>query len=285
MTKSHLLESVMIFAMPSLRHLLPISLPVLLALVSVTPPVEAQSSDSRPSSMTADQYYERGAAKKDREDYAGAYQDLTMAIRLDPKHYKAYSKRCAVLINSRRDEEALPDCERALAINPRYFRALYNRGLIRKENGDPAGALRDFNQALKINPRYGLAYLARGRMRAVSGDERGALSDFTRAIETSDREYCTVCAYQERGDLRLKVREFAGAEADYTYVLDQYPRDASVLMGRGVARFGLGKSDAGRQDLLKAAQFRRQAGDEAFSALILELLRKLEGAPKLQVQV
>lgn len=45
------------------------------------------------TSQTADAYYNKGTAKIDRRDYAGAIADFTKAIEINPKDAGAYNKR------------------------------------------------------------------------------------------------------------------------------------------------------------------------------------------------
>jgi tetratricopeptide (TPR) repeat protein len=238
--------------------------------------VQAQSLQTEKTPVTADEFYERGAARKEREEYQGAYEDLSNAIRLDPKHYKAYSKRCAVLGIIGQVDRAMVDCQRSLAINPQFFRAFYNRGIIRDKLGDAKGAMQDYNQAIKINPRYGLAHLTRGRTREEMGDLRGALLDYTAAIEGSESDFCDICAHTSRAKLRLKTQDFTGAESDYSYLLARFPEDLSYLTGRGISRFAMGKKAEGRKDLTKAADLSKQTGMEEQHTWILDLLKRLE---------
>jgi tetratricopeptide (TPR) repeat protein len=239
-------------------------------------PVQAQSLQTGQTPVTADEFYERGAARKERGEYQGAYEDLSNAIRLDPKHYKAYSKRCAVLGNSGQAARAMADCQRSLAINPQFFRAFYNRGIIRDKLGDAQGAMQDYNQAIKINPRYGLAHLTRGITREEMGDLRGALLDYTAAIEGSESDFCDICAHTSRAKLRLRTQDFTGAESDYSYLLERVPEDLSYLIGRGTSRFAIGKKEGGHKDLSKAAALSEQRGLEEQHTQILNLLKHLE---------
>lgn len=141
----------------------------------------------RPDSARA--YFDRGSARYHaREDLDKAVNDLTTALRLDPRQRDAYRIRALTharlgdwtsmradcssalqhepgkpeLFNLRGTacyrlgdyDAALSNFERAVALDATRYESFYNRGLARQRLGLLAEALEDFQQALKLSPSF-----------------------------------------------------------------------------------------------------------------------------------
>src|SRR5262249_47796021 len=78
----------------------------------------------------------RGTQKEGRQDYRGAIEDYTQALRFNPDLAEAY----------------------------------YNRGVARAALEDRQGALEDYTQAIRFNADFALAYGNRGAMCAQQAD-------------------------------------------------------------------------------------------------------------------
>ncbi len=74
--------------------------------------------------QNSDAYNNRGIAKKDLNDYAGAIADYNKAIELDPQHSVVYN----------------------------------NRGLAKNDLKDYAGAIADYDKAIELFPQYTRVY-------------------------------------------------------------------------------------------------------------------------------
>jgi tetratricopeptide (TPR) repeat protein len=114
-------------------------------------------------------WFNRGASRYSKGDYAGAVSDYTRAIELDPRNAVAYSNRG----NARRANGdlagAMNDYDQALILDPRCALALLNRGIGYLQQGREAEAQRDFDQCLKIDPTL------RTELEAVVGEARRRL--------------------------------------------------------------------------------------------------------------
>ena len=141
----------------------------------------------RPNSAQA--YYSRGEARYfAREELDKAINDLTTALRLDPKQFKAYRMRglvhaaksdwagmredislalqhnpgSAELHNLRGTacyrqgdyEAALANFERAIHLDAKRHESFYNRGLVKRQQGKLEQAMEDFQWALELNPAF-----------------------------------------------------------------------------------------------------------------------------------
>ncbi len=141
----------------------------------------------RPDSALA--YFSRGSALYHaREELDKAVNDLTTALRLDPKRGEAYRIRaltharlgdwtsmradCSSALQHEPDQPelfnlrgtacyrlqdydaALSNFERAVELDAARYESFYNRGLARQRLGLLAEALEDFQQALNLSPSF-----------------------------------------------------------------------------------------------------------------------------------
>src|SRR5262249_51995024 len=101
-------------------------------------------------------------------------------IRLQPNDAAALDNRSLV----RRDRGdlagALQDCTEAIRLQPNVG-AFNNRGLVRRDRGDLDGALQDFNETIRLEPNSAPAFYNRGIARQAKGDLDGARQDFAEA--------------------------------------------------------------------------------------------------------
>src|SRR5436190_22500481 len=77
---------------------------------------------------------------------------------------------------------AIADYDRAISLSPAYALAYYNRGIARGDRGDREGAIADYNKAVELNPAYASAYYNRGNVRRERGELDEAIADYTKAI-------------------------------------------------------------------------------------------------------
>ena len=123
----------------------------------------------------------RGAARHDKGDLAGAIEDYSAAIRLRPNVAEAFNNR-GITRRAQGDlKGAIQDYCEAIRLQPDYADALIGRGNARSNQGDVAGAIQDYNEAIRLKPNLALAFYNRGIARKAQGDLRGADEDLQRA--------------------------------------------------------------------------------------------------------
>lgn len=97
----------------------PTGTPAQAALPTTTPPPPA------PSSMTAQQYFDRAMEKRKKYDLFGAIEDFTEAIRLKPDFAQAYAFRGFDYSVLRKLDNAIHDYSEVIRIDPHYW-TVYN---------------------------------------------------------------------------------------------------------------------------------------------------------------
>ncbi|HEU4326242.1 MAG TPA: tetratricopeptide repeat protein [Roseiflexaceae bacterium] len=178
-------------------------------------------------------YYNRGNARSEQGDKAGAIADYTKAIRLQPSFAEPYLNRGAVRSEQGDKAGAIADYTEAIRFKPDYAVAYFNRGAIRSEQGDKAGAIADYTEAIHLQSSFALPYYSRGLARSTQGDQAGAIADFTQAIRLQPNN---TAAFYNRGNARSEQGDKAGAIADYTEAIRIQPSFAEPYLNRGVLR-------------------------------------------------
>jgi len=165
----------------------------------------------RPPSAQA--LLERGIAKRERGDFAGAIVDLTKALGRNPDLREAQFQRALTYCGKGDWEAACNDfnevIERSGGTQAAPARA--GRAWARLHQGDLAGTLEDCDLAIEHAPRFPMAYVRRGQAKAARGDSAAAIEDFSKAIELDG--HCTE-AWSSRGYERLKVGQIPQGHSD-----------------------------------------------------------------------
>ncbi|MGB0670652.1 MAG: tetratricopeptide repeat protein [Rhodospirillales bacterium] len=104
---------------------------------------------------------DRSEARAAQENYAGALDDLNLAIELDPLRSDAFVFRASAKRLTGDTAGALEDVERALRLDLIHPEGLLERGILRRLAGDDAGARADWTKVLETAPQSGAADLAR----------------------------------------------------------------------------------------------------------------------------
>lgn len=153
-------------------------------------------------------YNNRGVARSQREDYAGAGRDYDEAIRLEPRYVQAFFNRGVLRGQTRNVTGALSDYNIALALDPYYAEAYCNRGFLLDTQGDAEHALRDFTDAIRLKPEFEAAFAARGVIRAERGQYDQALADLKCALQLNPTN---AVAYFNLGKVYLALSNSAAA--------------------------------------------------------------------------
>ncbi|WAL60393.1 tetratricopeptide repeat protein [Thermocoleostomius sinensis] len=184
-------------------------------------------------------YLNRGLERAASGDYAGAIDQFTQAIELDPDFAPAYG----------------------------------SRGLVRAASGDMEGAILDYSRAIELDPNDAIAYGGRGVAHAETGEYEAALEDLSRSIELDPTFALT---YYNRGIARTEVDDHEGAVADFTRTLELETNFAPAYVSRGLARSELGDREGAITDLQKAAEIFESMGNTEAQQRALEELERLE---------
>ena len=174
------------------------------------------SSLSNRTEMTAEDFFDRGADKHDKNDYQGAIEDYTQAIKIDQNHDDAYHNRGYARFELGDHQRAIEDFTQAIAIEGHDGHAYYDRGKARFEIEDYKGAIEDFTQAIAIEGNDGHAYYDRGKARFELRDRQGAIEDYKKAAELFQQQEDTRW-YQKTQEELNKIKEIKPIEVLKVY--------------------------------------------------------------------
>jgi tetratricopeptide (TPR) repeat protein len=127
-------------------------------------------------------YVNRGIARAQGGDPAGAMADFTEAIRINPLNADAFANRGFLQHNQGEPAGAMRDYTRAIALQPRSFEAWNNRAILWMLIKDWDAAQRDIEQALRLRAWEPEPYSIRATIREAKGDVDGALADCETAL-------------------------------------------------------------------------------------------------------
>jgi tetratricopeptide (TPR) repeat protein len=119
-----------------------------------TQPENTSSVSPTTSQMTAEDFNVRGKARYDKQDYPGAIQEYTQALKLNSNDASAY----------------------------------YNRALARTAQGHTSGAIQDYAQVIKLNPNNAAAHYNRALALEYQGNKRLAIEDYQKAADLYQHE-------------------------------------------------------------------------------------------------
>jgi protein O-mannosyl-transferase len=193
----------------------------------------------------------RGVAKKEQGDYAGALSDFNQAIRVMPKYKEAYYNRGLIRSELGDHAGALKDLSIAIKISPSYKEAYFLRGDIKMNKGDNKGAMEDYLKAIEISPSYKAAFLRIGEAKEKQGDYAGAIELFekaTKMLPDFQEAFCKL------GELKRTQGDFSGALNDLNKAIEIMPDFKEAYNNRAIVQFSMGKTNEAYSDFNKALE-------------------------------
>ncbi len=216
-----------------------------------------------------------------KDDIQSALQELTTAIRLDPRS-PALKSRAILFLSLGEPERALPDLDQAITNDASDAIAWADRGVTKSKLGDNSGAiadcthaielaptlanrlnrgnayanlhrneeaLADFQIALQLDPKSEPALLGRANANYASKRLAASLEDYTRVIDADPH---SAIAYFKRGNIHLDRKEFGAAFSDYSDSLAIDPKQPLTLVNRSIAAARLGRRTEAANDQRRA---------------------------------
>lgn len=92
----------------------------------------------------------RGVARMFLHDSAGAIEDFSKAIELNPQMAALYENRANASAAIKDDKSAMADYAKVLELDPSFAAAYYHRGLLREKLGDRSGSCEDAQRAFQM---------------------------------------------------------------------------------------------------------------------------------------
>lgn len=199
-------------------------------------------------------FFVRGSAFFERKEDARAIADYSRAIALDPRYAEALSKRAVAYRRVGDYTKAIGDYDRLIVLDPNDAVSWVERGATYFEAHQDERGLKDYDQAVRIAGQYAWPWSARCWARGLAGRLEEALADCNAALRIDPNEDAGTfeSAFANRGVVRLKLKDYDAAIADFDASLKHDPHLARALYGRGLARKKKGDAKGGEADLAAA---------------------------------
>ncbi len=201
------------------------------------------------SPTTAAYYVNRGVARVERGDKAGAAADYEKALEIDPDNGLALHNLAALKSLAGDNETAEKLLSESIAKNEKLPYPRAERAYQRLQNNDLKGALEDYNEVVRLEPNEPENYINRGIVKEKMKDFAGALADFSHAIKLDDKNpKAWVC----RGNVVSKLGNWKEAVEDYSAAIILGPNYAIAYYNRGIAYQNSGNPTLACADLKNA---------------------------------
>jgi tetratricopeptide (TPR) repeat protein len=165
----------------------------------------------------------RGLLRTLAGEHEGALADLDAVLRADPRMPEAHYARGTVLMRLRRWQDAADAFTDLLACSSwNEAQVRYLRGTIRLQLRRFEDALDDLTRSVQLQPHDAEVHHVRGLVCAALGRFDDAFECFTSAIKLRPADSAS---YLERGGIRERRDDRAGAVADYEAALRHAPAD------------------------------------------------------------
>jgi tetratricopeptide (TPR) repeat protein len=140
----------------------------------------ADSNNQRDAALSA---LDSALEKVHSDDPAGAIEDLTRAIELEPTLSMAFDWRGHCLNLLGMPAEALKDYDRAIELEPTYAWSHYARAMANHTLGRYDSAIAGYTRSIELDPKFVKAWFWRGFTRKLVGDYAGSAADLRRGLE------------------------------------------------------------------------------------------------------
>lgn len=171
---------------------------------------ETNDTQADSSVLTAVDYFQKGNANYEKDQYNAAISDYTIAIKINPEYAEAYNKRGLSYSAVGIQNMAISDFLEAIRINPDYAEAYHNRGKLYERLGKNSPAISDYTEAIRINPNNATAFYNRGTVYT-----KVELDGYHSYADTIDRslikDYGFLEYYISKGKISKAVQDFSDA--------------------------------------------------------------------------
>lgn len=198
----------------------------------------------------ANAYVARARVKAEQADTVGAMADLDQALGISNKLAYAYVIRASLEMASPAGyDKAEQDISEAIRLEPKEGGLYVNRAFLRYNRDDYFGAMADYDYAIQLDPLNAAAIYNRGLLRMESRDNDRAIADFSRVLELDPEDYR---ALYNRVLLYSETRNYKSALEDVNKLIDRFPELPEALYMRSDIYRSQGKMGQAEADYKRA---------------------------------
>lgn len=181
----------------------------------------------------AEAYYYRAQLRYRQASYIEAFQDLVIAINLDPLRPEYHFEQARQLeayyqpqSNSPLFHRVLESVNTAIALRPGELHYLRFKGDLLIRHRRYAEARETYDEIIKLHPGNPEVFSERAMLRMKEGDFSGAVEDFTASIEMGQNDERN---FRYRGLCYHNLNELRAAEVDLSQSITLMSRSLSAL--------------------------------------------------------
>lgn len=199
---------------------------------------------------SAKAYANRAMMLRDEKKYDLAIDYYNKALQMNIVDYESYGNRGNVYLSLNKPELAFQDYRKALSLKPGYHPALDNMGVQFAMLGQFDSAMKYSTLAINAKPDYKPAYSNRALTLMELKRYEEAIKDWEKFLQY---EPGAMDIYNLIGTCYQQTGKYEESVAAITKAINAIP-DATFYLNRAVSLNALKKTDAARQDALKAKQ-------------------------------
>ena len=137
---------------------------------------------NRDVSLETEEHLYQGYGYDKIGNFEQALREFNEAIRLDPRHARAYSHRGRTYYNLGQHQRAAQDFDRSITLDPQDSQAYIDRGYLFLNQGQLREAIDDFDSAISVNDNLAQAYANRALGYSLLGNDVHAEEAIARAV-------------------------------------------------------------------------------------------------------
>jgi tetratricopeptide (TPR) repeat protein len=203
-------------------------------------------------SLTPTYFNYLGLIETKLSDFGMALHYFDSAIHLSPTNPDLFLNRGIARQNAGDTIGAKADFELALQINPDSYMASHNLAVLSVASLNTERSEKLLTEAIEKNPNLPFSYAERGSLRMKTGNRAGALQDYSDAIrlDTAEPEY-----WLNRGIVKEQLTDYQGALADYQQALKLKPDYEKAWLNHGNALVKLNRVKEAIEDYTVAITY------------------------------
>jgi tetratricopeptide (TPR) repeat protein len=196
----------------------------------------------------------RGVVRAEQGKWAGALDDYSKAIALNPIDPSLYLRRGSAYENLHQYDQAAADYR--FASHPDTAEARLAQAGLSIKTGELKRAAEHIARALTMEPKSEEAFALRAKWHEQQGNTPAAIADIGRAITLAT--YRPERFYTQRGELWLKTGQNEKAAADFVKARTINASHAEAWSGEGRACVALGRKELARAALTRYLEIKPQ---------------------------
>ena len=195
-------------------------------------------------------YCQMAIDKMDKEDYEGAIEDFTQALKHRRKHSNSWFYRGQCFQHLGMYLAALSDYQMSLNCKPKQSNVWCQLGIVMFLLDDNQRADEYLSRAIKINSRHAEALQFRGYVRLLTGKTSIALIDLNKALRINSFDGW---GRMVRGMILHAMERWQDALEDYDIAVSLEP-NPQVYLNRAIAKYNLEQYEGALADAKKALE-------------------------------